>query len=155
VVLVPPASEEHDPLVSEIQRRLADPVDGSPPLLEHFRPRIFPEDRPTSAMLLIRSSKAIAALQVVWRFETETGRSYRHSQGMLSPQGLLLRFGTSDEAQLKLYGYWHAILPGSKRYLGESGMLGDNTDVRPPAEDDKWRGRRRNWKRRLEQSRSH
>jgi hypothetical protein len=140
LVLVPPASEGYDPLLSDIQRRLSDPIDGSPPLPEHLRPRISPEDRPTSAILLNRSSKAIAALQVVWRFETQTGRSYRHSQGMLSPQGLLLRFGRSDDAQFKLYGYWHTILPGSKRYLGESGMVGDNTDVRPPAADEKWRG---------------
>jgi hypothetical protein len=140
LLLVPPASEDYDPLLSDIQRRLADPIDGSPPFPEHVRPRISPEDRPTSAVLLNRSSKAIAALQVVWRFETQTGRSYRHSQGMLSPQGLLLRFGRLDDAQLKLYSYWHTILPGSKRYLGESGMVGDNTDVRPPAPDEKWRG---------------
>jgi hypothetical protein len=140
LVLVPPTSEDYDPLLSDIQHRLADPVDGSPPLPEHLRSRIAPEDRPTSAILLNRSSKAIAALQVVWRFETETGRSYRHSQGMLSPQGLLLRFGRSEDSQAKLYGYWHTILPGSKRYLGESGKLGDNTDVRLPAPDEKWRG---------------
>jgi hypothetical protein len=48
---------------------------------------------------------------------------YRHSQGMLSPQGLLLRFGRPDDAQFKLYGYWYTILPGSKRYLGESGIV--------------------------------
>ncbi len=58
---------------------------------------------------------------------------------MLSPQGLLLHFGRSDDAQLKLYGYWHTILAGSKRYLSKSGMVGDNTDVRPPAPDEKWR----------------
>ena len=115
-------------------------MDGSPPFPEQVRPRIAPEERPTSAILLNRSSKAIAALQVVWRFETQTGRSYRHSQGMLSPQGLLLRFARSDDAQFKLYAYWHTILPGSKRYLGESGMVGDNSDVRPPAPDEKWRG---------------
>jgi hypothetical protein len=134
LVLVPPASEDYDSLLSDIQRRLADPIDGSPPFPERLRPRIPPEDRPISAILLNRSSKTIAALQVVWRFETETGRSYRHSQGMLSPRGLLLRFGRSDDAQFKLYGYWHTVLHGSKRYLG------DNTDVRPPAPDEKWRG---------------
>jgi hypothetical protein len=58
---------------------------------------------------------------------------------MLSPQGLLLRFGRPD-AHLALYSYWHTIFPGSKRYLGESGMVGDNTDVRPPAPDEEWRG---------------
>jgi hypothetical protein len=140
LVLVPPASKDYDPLLSDIQRRLADPIDGSPPFPEKVRPRISPEDRPTSAILLNRSSKTIAALQIVWRFETQTGRSYRHAKGMLSPHGLLLRFGRSDEAQLKLYSYWWTILAGSKRYLGESGMVGDNTDVRPPAPDEKWRG---------------
>jgi hypothetical protein len=140
LVLVPPSSDDYGSLLSDIQRRLAGPVDGSPPLPEQFRPRIVPEDRPTSAILLNRSSKAIVALQVVWRFETETGRSYRNSQGILSAQGLLLPFDRPNDAQLKLYGYWHTILPGSKRYLGESGMVGDNTDVRPPAEEEKWRG---------------
>ena len=55
LVLVPPASEDYYALLSDIQRRLADPVDGSPPLPEHFRPSISPEDRPTSAILLNRS----------------------------------------------------------------------------------------------------
>jgi hypothetical protein len=91
LVLVPPASEDYDRLLSDVQLRLANPVDGSPPLPEQFRPRILPEDRPTSAILLNRSSKAIAALQVVWHFETESGRSYRHSHRLLSPQQLLLR----------------------------------------------------------------
>jgi hypothetical protein len=139
LVLVPPSSEAYGPLLSDIERRMANPIDGSPPFPEQLRPRIYPEDRATSAILLNRSSKTIAALHVVWRFETETGRSYRQSQGMLSPQGLLLRFGRQD-AHLKLHGYWHTILPGSKRYLGQSGMAGDNTDVRPPAPNEEWRG---------------
>jgi hypothetical protein len=79
-------------------------------------------------------------MQAVWRFETVTGRSYRHSCGMLSVQSLLLSFGRSEDSLLKLFGYWHTILPGSKRYLSESGMVGDNTDVRPPTPDEKWRG---------------
>jgi hypothetical protein len=139
LVLVPPTSGDYDTLLADIERRMANPIDGSPPYPEQLRPRIYPEDRPTSAILLNRSSKAIAALHVVWRFETETGRSYRHSQGMLSAEGLLLRFGRPD-SHLKLHGYWHTILPGSKRYLGRSGMAGDNTDVRPPAPDEEWRG---------------
>jgi hypothetical protein len=140
VLLVPPASEDYDPLLADIQRRLVEPADGSPPIPDNLRPRISQEDRPTSAILLNRSSKAIASLQVVWRFETETGRSYRHSWGMLSPQTLLLPFGRSHDSLFKLYSYWHTILPNSKRYLSESGMVGDNSDVRQPAEDEKWRG---------------
>ena len=95
---------------------------------------MIPEDRPTSAILLNRSTKAIVGLQEVWRFETETGRS------MLSATSVLLPFYRRDESAMKLYAYWNTILPGSKRYLGESGMVGDNTDVRPPAHDEEWRG---------------
>ena len=139
LVLVPPSSGDYGPLLDDIRRRMANPVDGSPPFPEHLLPRIVPEERPTSAILLNRGSKTVAGLHVIWRFETETGRSYRQSQGMLSPNGVLLRFGRPD-SNLALLGYWHTIFPGSKRYLGESGMVGDNTDVRLPAGDEKWGG---------------
>jgi hypothetical protein len=140
VVLVPPGTEEYDRLLAEIQRRANAPLDGSPPLPERFRPRIIPEERPTSAILLNRSVKPIAGLQVVWRFETETGRTFRHSRGMLSSNTLLLPFRPQNESATKLYTYWQTIFPGSKRYVAESGLVGDNTDVRPPADDEKWRG---------------
>ena len=140
LVLVPPSSEDYNALLADIQRRVNEPAEGSPPFPEKFRPRIIPEDRPTSAILLNRSAKTIAGLQAVWRFETEAGRTFRHSRGMLSPHSLLLPFGRWEESTLKLYTYWNTVLPGSKRYLGESGMVGDNTDVRPPADGEKWRG---------------
>jgi hypothetical protein len=139
LLLVPPSSQDYDALLAEIQSRANAPVEGSPPFPERFRPRIIPEDRPTSAILLNRSTKAIVGLQAVWRYETETGRSFRHSSGMLSTM-VLLPFNRRDESAMKLYAYWNTILPGSKRYLGESGMVGDNTDVRPPAHDEEWRG---------------
>lgn len=137
LVLVPSASPDYAPLLADIQRRLHQPVDGSPPIPEQFRPRISEQDRPTSAILLNQNRKAVAALRVLWRFETITGRSYRHSQGMLSAQTLLLPFGMPENF-LRLSRYWGIILPGSKRYLAESGMVGDNTDVRPPAPDERW-----------------
>lgn len=140
VLLVPPASPDYDALLSEIERRAREPVDGAPPVPEKFRPRIAEEDRETSAILLNGSPKTIAAMQVVWRFETVTGRAYQHSQGVLSGQSLLLPFGRRDEMLRKLYGYWHSIFPGSKRYLSEAGMVGDNTDVRPPVVGEEWRG---------------
>ena len=139
LLLVPPSSQDYDALLAEIQRRANAPVEGSPPFPESLRSRIIPEDRPTSAILLNRSTKAIVGLQAVWRFETETGRSFRHSSGMLSTV-VLLPFNRRDESAMKLYAYWNTIMPGSKRYLGESGMVGNNTDVRPPAHDEQWRG---------------
>lgn len=139
LVLLPPSSAAYNSSLADIQQRLKQPVDGSPPIPEQLRPRISEQDRPTSAILLNQSQKAIAGLQAAWLFETATGRSYRHSRGMLSPQNLLLPFGIPEES-LKLYRYWHTILPGSKRYLSESGMAGDNTDVRLPEPEEKWRG---------------
>ena len=50
---------------------------------------------------------------------------------------MLLPFGVPENV-LRMWGYWKTILPGSKRYLGESGMVGDNTDVRLPSPDEKW-----------------
>jgi len=138
LVLVPPASTDYAPLLADIQRRLDKPAEGTPPIPETLSPRISEQDESTSAILLNKSPKTIAAMQVVWSFETMTGRSYRHSRGMLSVQSLLLPFRGPEDSLLKLLGYWHSILPGSKRYLCESGMVGDNTDVRPPASDEKW-----------------
>jgi hypothetical protein len=140
VVLVPPSAQEYEILLMNIQHRANAPLDGSPPFPEGFRPRIIPEERPTSAILLNRNPKSIVGLQVVWRFETDTGRTFRRSQGMLSPKNLLLPFHHQDESATKLYTYWQTIFSGSKRYIGESGLVGDNTDVRPPADDEKWRG---------------
>jgi hypothetical protein len=140
VVLVPPPAQDYNRHLADIQRRANAPVEGSPPLPERLRPRILPEDRPTSAILLNRSPKSIVCLHVVWRFETETGRTFHHSRGMLSPKGWLLSFYHQNESITKLYAYWQTIFPGSKRYLGESGLVGDNTDVRPPGDDEKWRG---------------
>jgi hypothetical protein len=37
--------------------------------------------------------------------------------------------------------YWWSILPGSKRYIAHgSVVIGDNTDVRPPTDEEIWRG---------------
>src|SRR5690242_6622236 len=94
LVLVPPSAEDYNALLADIQRRVNEPAEGSPPFPEKFRPHIIPEDRPTSAILLNRSAKTIAGLQAVWRFETEAGRTFRRSRAMLSPHGLLLPFRT-------------------------------------------------------------
>jgi hypothetical protein len=142
LVLVPPAAPEYDGLVADIEKRLADPVAGSPPPLPaRISPsEILPEDRETSAILLNRSSQPIAAIQQVWTFVEETGRTSSSSIGSGTNASVLLPFGLPQE-QLKLYGYWHTILPGSKRYFNAKGeQIGDNSDVRPPTGDEVWRG---------------
>src|SRR5439155_6048382 len=72
LLLVPPSSEDYNALLADIQHRVNGPAEGSPPFPEKFRPRIIPEDRPTSAILLNRSGKTIAGLQAVRRVEAET-----------------------------------------------------------------------------------
>jgi hypothetical protein len=138
LVLVPPGSGDYEGFLADILSRVNAPVDGSPPYPEMLRPRVVEEDRSTSAILLNHSAKTIVGLQAVWRFEQDGGHGYRHSIGMLSPQILLLSH--PNESARKLHAYWHTIFPGSKRYLGRSGMVGDNTDVRLPSDEEKWRG---------------
>ena len=53
---------------------------------------------------------------------------------------MLLPFGWPAK-HLALYGYWHVILPGSKRFVSADGQLiGDNSDVRPPIGEEMWQG---------------
>jgi hypothetical protein len=59
---------------------------------------------------------------------------------MLSPKTLRLLFYQQNESIARFINYWQTIFPGSKRYLAESGLVGDNTDVRPPGDDEKSRG---------------
>ena len=133
VVLIPPSSPEYDPLLADIRRRLNNPVEGSPPIPDSMRAQISDEDAEVSAILLNRSQNGIAAIYQVWTFEEANGRKYSSSIGAGSNPSLLLPFGIPEKS-LKLYGYWHVILPGSKRYLNANGeQVGDNTDVRPPA----------------------
>jgi hypothetical protein len=138
LTLVQPSSPEFGSLLADIQSRLDDKVDGAPPIPEQFRPHINEQDRPTSAVLLNRSTKSVAALQAVWDFQDVKGNSYQHSIGMLSTQ-VLLPFGMREDF-LKRTWYWNTILPGSKRYVSQSGLFGDNTDVRPPAPSEKMSG---------------
>jgi hypothetical protein len=134
VVLVPPSSPEYAALLADIQKRLANPLPGSPPTFPDF------EDPDAPTMVLCnRSQKAIAALSWIWKLAPENGRP---TGSKVSPAGgtsLLTPFGL-DERLSKLYGYWHVILPGSKRGIRGGSMFGDNTDVRPPQPDELWKG---------------
>src|SRR5580658_3727043 len=78
-------------------------------------------------------------MELVWRYEEAGGRIYTRSYAMPSARRVLLPFGASPSS-LKLQTYWSTILPGSKRYVGENEMAGDNTDVRLPADDEIWKG---------------
>jgi hypothetical protein len=134
VLLVPPSSPEYGALLADIERRLADPVPGSPPP----QPPGFEDPAAPTVILCNRSQIAIAAVSWIWNFEPETGRPARSA--VLTSGGSLLKPFGLDERARKLYGYWHVILPGSKRGIRGNRMFGDNTDVRPPQPDELWTG---------------
>src|ERR1035438_10531369 len=141
VELIPPSAPEFDSLLADIRGRIDNPVEGSPPRLERISGRIDDADRETSAILVNRSPFGIAAIQQLWSFTESGGRAYTSSTGPgANNPSILLPYGIPEKA-LKLYGHWHVILPGSKRYLSRNGsLLGDNNDVRPPAGDEVWTG---------------
>jgi hypothetical protein len=90
-------------------------------------------------ILCNRSPTAIAALSWIWKFELESGRTTRSTVSIGGGPSILTPFGLG-ERERRLYGYWHVILPGSKRGIRGSRMFGDNTDVRPPQPDELWEG---------------
>jgi hypothetical protein len=134
VVLFPPSSPEYAGLFADIQKRLTNPIAGSPPQL----PGREDPDAPTM-ILCNRSPTAIAAPSWIWRLEPEAGRPTGSRVSTASVPSVLAPFGL-EERQFKLYGYWHVILPGSKRGIRGNSMFGDNTDVRPPQPDEVWKG---------------
>ena len=96
--------------------------------------------RPTDPAIIVlnQSQSAIAALAWTWKFEPETGCSRGVSVSTAGGATSLLEPFGLDERQRKLYAYWNVILPGSKRLIRGTRMLGDNTDVRPPEPDEVW-----------------
>jgi hypothetical protein len=133
VVLVAPCSPEYAALLADIQQRIEIPIAGSPP-----RFRGLEDPTPPTMILRNRSQTAIAAVSWIWTYEPQTGRSTTSSCSTTLPQ-VLAPFGL-DERHRKLYGYWHVILPGSKRGIRGNTMFGDNTDVRLPEDDELWNG---------------
>lgn len=89
------------------------------------------------ATLENRSDKPIAAWSLVWQYEDTNGRSHGSSflNGVGMLPSLLLPFGLTKE-QRPVLTYWNTILPGSKRHTFGGDLEGDNSDVRPPREDE-------------------
>jgi hypothetical protein len=137
VVLLPPGAPGYDAAREDIRKRAEQPVAGSPPMPESMRPRV--DDRP-AAILVNRAATPIASIYQVWTFEEAGGRTYTSSIGGGTNSSVLLPFGLDDRV-LKLFAYWHTILPGSKRLINWDGEIaGDNSDVRAPVGDEVWTG---------------
>ena len=134
VMLVPPSDPAYAALFEDIEKTIANPMAGSAPR--------FSELDPTAPnMLLVNGSETvIASVSWIWKFEGEDGRTMHSSSVITSVvRSVLAPFGL-DARHRTLYGYWHVILPGSKRVICGSQMFGDNADVRPPGTDEVWTG---------------
>lgn len=145
--LVPVTSPGYEPLLKDIQQRLDNPIPEVAAWPELVRRIMFgkidPARRDTSAILLNHSTKSIAMMELVWRYQEVGGRSYTRSRSDGSGRQILLPFSpppaTYSVADFrKIEAYWNTILPGSKRYVGEDRLVGDNTDARLPAPDEMW-----------------
>ena len=138
MVLVPSSAPDYEPLLTDIRQRLDHPAPEAATMPEQIRRMMFgtisPEKPATSAILLNRGDKSIAAMELVWLYEEVGGRTYSHSCATAFGKRLLPPFSTPTFR--KIEACWNTILPGSKRYLGEHEMAGDNTDVRLPAPDE-------------------
>jgi len=126
VVLVPPSSPDFAGMLADIQRRVANPVAGSPSY-PGGAPQISEIDRAFSAILVNRGTKPIASLNLVWR-----NKHGKLSLGLMNGPTVLDAFSLPP-TEATWANYWRVILPGSKRYIGARTMVGDNSDVRPPA----------------------
>lgn len=92
------------------------------------------------AVLHNRASQAIASIAFIWTFADSHGRVRPHSFLPGTGTSVLLPF-TLDERQRKIHAYRNTIFPGSKRIIHSDGSKsGDNSDVRPPFEDEIWHG---------------
>jgi hypothetical protein len=143
LVLIPPSSPEYGPMLADIRRRMDNPAEGGPPkalVAWMGGPEFSEEERAASAILINRANKPVAGLQVIWRFDNAQGPAFHHSSTLLECRQVLLPFAATPPKLQGIAVYWNTILPGSKRYLSDGKMTGDNTDVRPPAEDEKFVG---------------
>jgi hypothetical protein len=143
VVLLPPDTENYFELLADIERRLQSRPKGSPPLPpsdDDPPSRISEHDTSGSAILLNQAQVAIAFVAYFWTFRQASGHVVTASHLPGTNPSVLLPFGLDDRRK-KLRAFWNTIFPGSKRLMTVDGrQYGDNTDVRPPAEDELWHG---------------
>jgi hypothetical protein len=128
LILVPNTSPEYDPLLEDIQRRIENPPPGmAPDLYRMWVGTVDAHKRETSAILLNQSGKTIVAMEVVWSNEQTDGRVITATRSWNDAVG---------RRPSSRMDYWRHILSGSKRYIGEGRLVGDNSDVRGPEPEE-------------------
>ena len=134
LVLIPPSEPAYPALLADIEERMERArADNPPPSRCLGFVAIDAEERATSAILWNQSTKPVSAMTLIWDYQDNNGRQ-RHSIftfGVGAFPSLLLPFGMTETMRQR-DSYWKVILPGSKRYLGNGSVVGDNSDVLPP-----------------------
>jgi hypothetical protein len=148
LILIPPSSPEYAALLADIRARCihsASQYAGQLGVLsKDHATQAFSRKQDTPAVFLNRGKKAIAFIQVLWCHETPDRRALCRGVRLGRWRSLAFPLGLTQPASAAFH-YWSSIFPGSKRYLPGapgSNMLGDNTDVRPPVEQEIWKGGR-------------
>ena len=141
VVLVPRPDRDFVRLLAEILQRPSQRPQGIAPVSESAFSRPNHEE---CAILVNRAEAAIASIAYVWSFRHLNGRVTTYSRLPGTQPTVLLPFtmvGLPDRFR-KTHTYWNTVPPGSKRLLtAEGDLIGDNTDVSAPAEDEGWPGK--------------
>jgi hypothetical protein len=141
LILVPPSSPDYARLLKDIQYQIAAlPV--SLRLAQLTGEVKAPGEQPNTAILLNKSAKSIVSIEVQWRYEYASGRTMSFRSFNTTPilRDFLLPITPASDPVQRQRAYWYAILPGSRRYISESGIAGVNTDVRPPNGEEIWTG---------------
>jgi hypothetical protein len=135
VILVPPSAPEFAVLLADIQSASKTPVAGSLPAPP-------PWSDPDAPAIILRnnSQTGIAALAWIWKTHTPHGRTIPSSVSMIgSGPSVLAPFGLDKRVHKSMLTGTSWLL-GSKRLIRGNELLGDNTDVRPPQNDEIWKG---------------
>jgi hypothetical protein len=142
VFLIPPSAPEYQELVADILSRLEARPKGGPPIDNQTIAFNSERDRDASAVLLNRASRAIASVAYIWhvRLAHRGDEVVAFSVSPGTNPSVLLPFELNERTK-KFDYFWRTIFPGSKRLIRFDGsIVGDNTDVRPPEQDELWHG---------------
>ena len=141
VVFIPSNSQQYFDFLADIERRMQERPQGAPPTRPGALSRVSEHDTSNSAILINRAKVAIATVAYYWSYQGPGGRDETASVSPGMQPSVLLPFTIPSmppfERSRSIRAYWNTIFPGSKRLITErDGILGDNTDVRPPNPDE-------------------
>jgi hypothetical protein len=144
LIFVPPSADGYAALVREIEARSLQTAARYPGQAGLDASETdgweSPDQHDSSLIFMNRSERPVVLMQVFWLFELLGGREVVGSCAWAGNEALLLPYGQTPSMRTA-GAYWWSILPGSKRYIANgSAVIGDNTDVRPPADEEIWRG---------------